>query len=362
MTALPRHLPAPRVHRLRGGPVLRWGVLAPGRVAARFVEALHRHTDQRVVAVGSRTLERAREFAGKHRIDRAHGSYESLANDPTVEIVYVASPHALHRDHALLAIAAGKHVLIEKPLATTAAEGREIEAAARDAGVLAMEAMHTRFHPHVDVTAQLLDDGVLGDVHLLTASLGFSVLEDPSDRLYAPGLGGGVVLDLGVYALWLSNFVIARPRGVVARGLLASTGVESQAIIALEGTAERQAVVTLSLLAPLPGLACISGAAGRIEVDPPFTHPSSFTLYGADNRAQLRFVDESGLMGPDGLCRQAAASAEAVARGWSEVREHPLAASIAVLEVVDEVRRQVGAIGAPAIPDHAAESVRALND
>ena len=150
-------------------PPLRWGVLGTGWIAERFTAALHRHTRQRVVSVGSRSADSARRFADRTGIPRAHPTYADLVNDPAIDIVYVASPHNHHRAHALLGLDAGKHVLVQKPLALNAVEAEEIADRAAARGVVCAEALWTFFLPRYDVIRQLLDDGVLGDVHTVLA-------------------------------------------------------------------------------------------------------------------------------------------------------------------------------------------------
>lgn len=186
MTAFPSALPSARAYPLRGGPVLRWGILAPGDIAKDFVHALHTHTDQRVEAVASRSAERAEQFATRHSIPRAYGDHQHLVDDPAIDIVYVAAPHTEHARLALMAIAAGKHVLIEKPIGVTAAEARQVRDAARAAGVFAMEGMWTRYLPQTDVMMQLVDDGVLGDIRLVLADFATIAPTDPQGRNYNP--------------------------------------------------------------------------------------------------------------------------------------------------------------------------------
>ena len=163
MTSLPATLPVPQFAPLRGGPVLRWGIIAPGNIAHQFATGLRKHTDQRITAVASRSAERAASFAADFDVERVHASYEALVADPEVDIVYVASPHTSHREHALLAIAAGNNVLVEKPIGISAAEAREVAAAASAAGVFLLEAMWTRFQPKTVLIHQLVADGAIGD-------------------------------------------------------------------------------------------------------------------------------------------------------------------------------------------------------
>ncbi|MCS5721563.1 Gfo/Idh/MocA family oxidoreductase [Herbiconiux sp. CPCC 203407] len=335
-----RTLPPPRTSPLRGGPTLRWGIAAPGGIAADFVHALHTHTDQRVVAVGSRSAERAEQFARRHGIARNHGSYTQLFEDPGVQIVYVAAPHSEHRTIALAAVAAGKHVLIEKPIALSAAEAGDIRDAARAAGVFAMEAMFTRFLPQTDVMVQLRDDGVLGDVGLLTADLGFAA--EPGGRIHDPALGGGALLDLGVYPVWLSHLWLGAPASVTAVGSLSATGVDEQSALVLQHDSGALAELSTGIRVRSAGRASISGSRGRVDVDPWFIFAGGLEWAPVDPESSvLRFTDESGLLLREGMAWQTAAVAQHVADGLLESPLHPLQTSIDVLTTIDEARRQL---------------------
>ncbi|WP_460775702.1 Gfo/Idh/MocA family protein [Microbacterium sp. GXF7504] len=338
MTRTPPTMPTPRTYPLRGGPSLRWGIVAPGAIAADFVHALHTHTDQRVVAVASRSPERGAAFAQRHGIPRSHAGYEGLYADTDVEIVYVAAPHSQHLALALGAIGAGKHVLVEKPIGLSADQARIIRDAARSAGVFAMEAMWTRFLPQTDVMVQLRDAGDLGEVRLVTADFGFRA--EGGGRILDPALGGGALLDLGVYLVWLSRLWLGAPDTVEARGIRSSTGVDAQSTVVLGHESGAQAVLTTSLLVGSPGRAGISGAAAHLDLDPAWVFPSGFDLVTGDGMRQ-RFDDASGLTRRQGMAWQTATVARHVADGRIEAPEHPLDASIGVLAVIDEARRQV---------------------
>jgi predicted dehydrogenase len=338
-------LPGPRHPDPADAPALRWGVLGPGAIAADFTDALHRHTRQRVVACGSRSAERAAAFAAAHGVERAHGSYEELVADPEVDVVYVASPHSEHLDHALLAIAAGKHVLVEKPMAPTAAQARIIVDAARQAGVFAMEAMWTRYLPQTDIARQLLDDGALGEVRVVTADFGGSAAYDPEGRLWNPALAGGALLDLGVYVVSFASFALGTPAGIIAIGSLAPTGVDEQASLLLGTASGAQALLSTGLRAATPGLATICGSAARIEFEAPFWGPSGLRLHPADGSAPLSWTDPYGRPHRDGMSYEAAALARYVAEGRTESPLHPLSEVVSTLETLDEARRQLGAAG-----------------
>jgi predicted dehydrogenase len=210
----PSALPASRLPDPLAAPVLRWGILGTGWIAERFVASLERHTRQRVVAVGSRSPASAKEFAERTGIARAHGSYGDLVADPEVDVVYVATPHNHHRAHALLALDAGKHVLVEKPIGLSAAEAQEVAARAR--GVFCAEAMWTFFLPRYDVVRQLLDDGVLGEVRTVLADHGEWF--PATHRILRQDLAGGALLDLGTYPVALANWVLGEPEEVLAIG------------------------------------------------------------------------------------------------------------------------------------------------
>lgn len=334
-------LPSPNVTPLRGGPVLRWGVLAPGAIANDWVATVHANTDQRVVAVASRTLSRAQEFARKHGIAQAYGSYAELVGDPNVDVVYIAAPHSEHRTLALLAIAAGKHVLIEKPIALNATEAQEIAHAARTAGVFAMEAMWTRYLPQSDVIAQLVEGGAIGDVRLVTAILGWRWPFDPASRGFDPALGGGAMLDAGVYSHWFAQFILGEPATIHAVGTLAPTGVDSETSVALQTAEGRLGAVTTSIVADTATLAAVYGTGGSIRFETSFVFPATFRLVTPQGEAV--FTDDSGLTGREGLAWQATALAQFVADGRIESPLHSLDDSIALMRTIDEVRRQLDA-------------------
>lgn len=335
-------LPEPNNTPLTGGATLRWGVLAPGGIANSWVGSLHANTDQRVEAVASRSLARAEEFAAKHGIERAYGSYEQLVADPDIDAVYVAAPHSEHLALGLLAIAAGKHVLIEKPIGVNAAQARELKAAAAAAGVLVMEAMWSRYLPQTTVVAQLLADGAVGEVLTVSADFGTTVRFDAHNRVFDPALGGGALLDLGVYPGWFAHFVLGAPERVTATGTLAPTGVDEQAAVILDYASRAQAVITTSMVVETPRAAIIAGTAGRIEYPGPFFAPSDFVLVRDGERTP--YIDGTGFSWGEGLCYQAAAFASYVAEGLLDSPLHGMDDTIAVLEVLDSARAQLGAL------------------
>ncbi|MDQ1541907.1 MAG: hypothetical protein QOH29_2633, partial [Actinomycetota bacterium] len=221
---------------------VRWGIIGTGGIAATFAGDLALLPDAEIVAVGSRSQAGADAFADRFAIAHRHSSYEALARDPDVDAVYVATPHPMHRDNALLAIEAGKAVLVEKPFTINAAETRVLIDAAKAQGTFLMEAMWTRFLPHVVRIRELIAAGRLGELRSLTADHGQWFPSNPEFRLFAPELGGGALLDLGIYPLSFASMLFGRPTTVTAVSDKAMTGVDAQTAVVLQYEGGRQSV------------------------------------------------------------------------------------------------------------------------
>jgi predicted dehydrogenase len=325
-------------------PALRWGVIGTG-IAGQFVNAIHRHTGQRATAVAGRDIEKTRAFAGQHGIDTVHENADALIADPRLDVIYIATPHPSHHDLALAAIAAGRHVLIEKPIAMSATETDAITAAGRAAGVLVMEAMWTRYLPQADIIRRVVADGVLGDVRLVRADFGFVMPFDPAHRLWAADLGGGALLDAGVYPISFASSVIGAPGSVVAAGSSAPTGVDERADLLLTTPGGATALVSTSLVVSLPVTASIHGSAGRLEVLSPFFGPSGVRLVTGQlgSEESVDWLDQAFATLHEGLGYQATAFAEYVGAGRVESPVHGHAELVSVMATIDEARRQIAA-------------------
>ncbi|MEU8825218.1 Gfo/Idh/MocA family oxidoreductase [Streptomyces sp. NPDC048636] len=334
-----RALPAPRTPSPRDAPALSWGVIAPGRIAARFAEALLAHTAQRVVAVGSRDAARARAFADRFGIPAAYGSYAELLDDPSVDIVYIASPHSGHFDQALRAIETGRHVLLEKAFTRNAREAGQLIEAAHERGVFLMEAMWTRFLPHIDVIRQVLDSGTLGEVRTVIADHGLYAQPDAAHRLYAPELAGGALLDLGIYPLSFASMVLGPFASVTAVGTKTFTGVDGQASIVVTGESGAHGVLNTTLFARTPTTASISGTRARLEIEGHFYGPAAVRLIGRDHELIDRYVPTRR---DGGLCYEAAEAARCIAAGQRESELMPLDETLRLMHVLDDIRRDLG--------------------
>lgn len=323
----------------RTAPPLRWGILGPGGIAHRFAREALAYTSQRVTAVGSRTLERAQAFAHEFGIPRAHGDYRALVEDPDVDVVYVATPHSEHRANALLAIEAGKSVLVEKPLTRNAAEAREVFDAATDVGVFVMEAMWSRFLPHTAEIKEAVERGAVGEVVGLWADHGQMLNLGPAHRLLNPALAGGALLDLGVYPLSFAHLVLGAPTKVTAVGQLTETGVDGHATVVLTYGPRTQAVVDTTLWAPTPCTAWVVGEEGRIEVDRTFYAPTTFRIARLDGTT---WTYDGRVKG--GFQYQIAEAARRIAEGELESPLRTRQDTLDVMAVMDEVRSQLGVV------------------
>ena len=332
---------------------VRFGIIGTGGIAAAFASEMQWVDGGRVVAVGSRSANHAERFGEVYQVPRRHSSYEDLVEDDEVDVVYVATPHPWHAENTLAAIAHGKHVLVEKPFAMNAGEARRMVAAAREAGVFCMEAMWTRFLPHTIKIRELVTDGVLGDIRTVTVDHGQYFAPDPHHRLFSPELGGGALLDLGVYVVSWAQMVLGTPTSVVAASDPAFTGVDGQTSAILRYPDSAHAVVTCTLWAQTSRRAAISGTEASIDVDPVFYAPTTFTLRRRDGDPE-RFNLEAGVAGPGkGLRFEALEVVRCVTTGLAESPSMTLDETISIMETMDRIREQAHATqaGAPGPAD-----------
>lgn len=317
---------------------LRWGILGPGGIARAQTRDLLL-IGRTVSAVGSRTLANAEAFAGEFGIPRAYGSYEELVADPDVDAVYVATPHTFHHAGAMLALRAGKHVLVEKPFTINAAEAREIVETAAASGLVALEAMWTRWLPHMVRIREILAAGTLGELRTVIADHDQRTSPDPAGRMLAPELGGGALLDLGIYPVSFAWDILGAPASVTAISSPTATGVDQQTSMLFGYDSGAQAVLTTTLDAAGPNRAAIVGTEARIEIDPVWYTPTSFRVIGPKGEVLESY--ESGVEGR-GMQFQAIELEQLVAAGRTAGDILSPQESIDIMSTLDEVRRQIG--------------------
>ena len=335
-------LPTPHIIDPAGVPALRWGIIGPGGIAQSFADSVHKHTGQRIVAVASQTPGKAEAFAKPRQIQHALSSYQELVDHPEVDVVYVATTHEFHREHAELAIAAGKHVLIEKPMALNAADAEAIRVAAAAKGVLAMEAMWTRYLPQSDIIRRVLADGMLGNIELVLTDFGQDLRMIP--RLVSP-VSGGALLDLGIYNFAFTSLVLGDAQSVSTVGTLTDKGVDDTTTSLMSYASGAEAIANVTLSSFTPTAASIAGTAGLLRVDGPFFTPTGLQLFPAEfNSAPVAtWKDASGIAAHEGLCYQATALASYVEQGLTDSPLRPLAQAAADIDLIQQARHQVGA-------------------
>ena len=319
--------------------MIRWGLIGTGLISSAFAADLELTDSGTVAAVGSRRQTTAEEFGERFGVPNRHDSYEALVADPEVDAVYVGTPHPMHHEDALLALRAGKHVLVEKPFTMNAAEAEELVATARDAGLFLMEAMWARFVPQMVEVRRLLAEGALGEVVTVIADHGQWFAEDREFRLFAPELGGGALLDLGIYPVSFASMVLGTPDRVVALADPAFTGVDAQTSILLGHPGGAHAVLTCTLAAKGPTQAAIIGTEARIEIEGPFYAPSAFTLTPREGEPQRFEPPHQGR----GMLYEADEVARCVGEGLLESPVLPLDETVAIMRTMDAVSRSAAA-------------------
>jgi len=334
-------LPSPTILDPNSVPVLSWGIIGPGAIAEVFVGSVQKHTAQKVVAVASRTPGRAASFATLFSIPHVAHDYDELVARADVDAIYVASYPKDHFAHAMLAIAAGKHVLVEKPITFHAHEAEQIFAAAEAAGVFAMEAMWTRYLPQSTLLQQLLAEGSLGTPELFVSQ--FCTDNRAVERLWTKG-GGGILFDMGIYSVAMAQQFLGNPETVFARGRVRPDGIDEECSVSLTYSSGARAELVISGIASLPQLASCSFENAQIAIHAPFFVPSGVTLSNKEfYPTSETWRDETAVNGHEGLSYQATAFASYVGEERGESPVHTRADTIATIALMEDIALQIGA-------------------
>ncbi|MDH2903187.1 MAG: Gfo/Idh/MocA family oxidoreductase [Actinomycetota bacterium] len=312
---------------------VRWGFIGTGKIASTFARDLQLIDEGELVAVGSRRRESADAFGDAFDVPRRYGSYEELVTDPEVDAVYVSTPHPMHFENAVLALEHGKPVLVEKAFTMNAAQARDLVALARTKKLFMMEAMWTRFLPHVVTLRELVSRGVLGELVVVEADLGKWFAPDPSSRLFAPELGGSAMLDLGVYPVSFASMLLGPPARMVTMVDPAFTGVDGQASMIFGYESGAHALLTCTSRARTATRACVTGTDARVEIDADFYAPSSFRLITRTDDVTEYHFD----VAPRGLQFQAVEVARCLEAGLIESPVMPLDETVAIMETMERV-------------------------
>lgn len=334
-------LPDPDIVNPESVPSLKWGIIGPGGIANVFVSATKKHTAQNIAAVASRTPGRADQFAAKHEISRVHQSYEDLVADEGLDAVYIASWQVEHFEHAMLALNAGKHVLIEKPITVLPEHAREIFDLAKQESLLAMEAMWTRYLPQSTIIRKLLAEGDLGRPQLYSGT--FAADNRHIERLWTKG-GGGIVYDMGIYPIAMAQQFMGNPNSIVANGSVDKNGMDRESVALLTYDHGGRSIVTTSGIATVPTVASCSFENGVIVIDEPFFVPSGIRLRDKELYfSEVSWKDETPVQGHEALSYQATWFAKYVSEGRTDSEVHSAEDTIANIEAAQEITKQLGA-------------------
>ena len=314
---------------------IQWGILGAGNIAATVGADIARSPDSEVAAVGARDRDRAARLAGQLGASRAYGSYRELVADADVDVIYVATTHAQHHEQALLALRAGKPILVEKAFTLNARQARDVVAVARDAGLFCMEAMWMRFNPLIRKAVDLARDGAIGNLISVHADLSALFPFDPHNRLYDLAAGGGALLDLGVYPAHLAWMFLGRPSLVQAIGALSPTGSDATSAQQWAYSGGQFAQLSCTTLGRSPMTALIHGTGGWISVDGRLHRPTQLTVHRAD---QTEVIAGDSV----GYEREVAEVERALRAGETESAVMPLQDTVEILEVIDQARAQIG--------------------
>lgn len=317
---------------------LRWGILATGGIASAFASDL-RTAGLNLVAVASRSQESADAFAARFDVPRAHASYEDLAADPEVDIIYVSTPHPMHHANTRLVLEHGKHALVEKAFTLTEAEAADLRDLAAEKGLLVMEAMWTRYLPHMVRLREIIAEGTIGEVRAVTADHTQSLPTDPSHRLNALELGGGALLDLGIYPISFVWDILGAPQTIQAVGRLGDTGADSEVATVMTHSGGAISTTLSSSRAAGPNVAAVIGTKARILIDRVWYAPTSFRVIATDGTTVEEYTST---VAGRGMEYEAFAAERFVAEQLLTGDVLPLDESVAIMGTLDEIRRQIG--------------------
>lgn len=317
---------------------IRWGILGTGNISRQFAAGLSVLSDAELVAVGSRRQQTADAFGDSFNVPHRHATYEALANDPDVDAVYVGTPHHLHYENTLMCLEAGKAVLCEKPFAINAIQTQEMIEAARSRDLFLMEAMWTRFMPVMTHIRELLADGTLGEVRMISADFGFRTELNPESRLFRPEMGGGGLLDVGVYPVSLASMVFGAPARIATMAHLGETGVDEQAAIILSYEQGQLATLMSAIRTDTHNEAILIGTEGRIHIHPQWWYPEKFTLYRKNGNNETVHRAYEG----NGYNYEAVEVMDCLRAGKLESDIMPLDETLSIMRTLDAIRAEWG--------------------
>jgi predicted dehydrogenase len=316
----------------------RWGILGAGRIAEKFCTALCFVEGSEVYAVASSDIARAKEYASKFNASKFYNSYEELVKDERIDIIYIATPHAFHYEQALLCLNNHKPVLCEKPLSLSQKQTAEIFAVATEKKLFLMEGMWTRFMPFLEKILSLIKNNVIGSPQYINADFGFTAPVDFNGRLYNKSLGGGSILDIGVYCIFLVTLLFGKPSAIQSLSKLTETGVDAYANMIMQYPGGETAHLLTSIIFNTAIEVEIIGTKGRIKIDSPWYKATAFSVHSVNGESQNFSMPHAS----NGFEYEIREVMHCLDKGLLQSGKMPHSLSLSLGKTMDEVLRQAG--------------------
>ncbi|MEM7331288.1 MAG: Gfo/Idh/MocA family oxidoreductase [Chloroflexota bacterium] len=318
--------------------IIKWGILGPGAISRKFATGLQSADGAELLAIGSRNQERAQAFADEFGFSRAYGSYDELVNDPDVDAIYIGTPHSFHKAHSILCLRHGKHVICEKPFAINAKEAAEMIAVAREEKRVLMEAMWSRFLPTLVMVRALLNEEAIGEARMVQADFGFRTNVNPKGRLFDPALGGGALLDVGIYPVSLAYMLFGQPSQISSMANLGETGVDEETAVLFGYDTGQMAVLSTAIRLNTPHEAFILGTEGWIKIMNPWWVSNQIAVKRHGQEEEILDLPFKG----NGYTHEAEEVMTLIREGRLESDVIPLDESLAIMQTLDEIRAELG--------------------
>jgi predicted dehydrogenase len=320
--------------------IVKWGILSTGRIAKKFAEALSSVNNSELYAVASRNLESAQQFAEEYNVPRTYGSYVELMQDPMVDVIYIATPHNLHFQNTMDSLKHGKHVLCEKPFAINYGEVSKMIDKAKEKNLFLMEALWSRFLPNIIKTKELIDSGVIGKVKLVNAAFCILSQNGNEHRHFNKTLGGGTLLDIGIYNVFLSLFLLGKPKSINSVAGIGQTGVDTNLNITFKYDDDLISVMYSSFLAASPIFAEIHGEKGKIILEHVYFCPGKVKVVLNNGEETIHDFNFIG----NGYNYEAQEVVNCILNGETESKVMSFDNSIELIKIMDEIRNQIGLV------------------
>jgi predicted dehydrogenase len=322
--------------------MIRWGILGAGNIAKKLAADIALVDNAQLVAIGSRSKEKATQFASAFSIPHIHDSYEDLARNPEVDVIYVATPHSHHHENTLMCLENNKAVLCEKAFAVNYRQAKEMVEKAREKKLFLMEAMWTKFLPHYNKMKSIVDSGQLGNISSVLINFGFKPRTPVPARLFDPALAGGTILDIGVYNDFIAMSVLGRPDEIEAYMSPASTGIDEQCSIVFRYKNGAMAQLFSSFVAHLPTEADVNGSDGRLRLTHRFYAPESTLEFYPEKMDSKQLVPFNSPQQGWGYQYEVKHVCDCLERGMKESDVMTLDNTLEMMQVLDEIRMKAG--------------------